>query len=84
MKKETIQLYNRYRNNIYLEQIDKNKWKLCGDLNYCRIIFDDNEMTKIKAVDPDGGPFICVDLFEIKNNKIKTIQDIDGYFYIEV
>lgn len=75
-----IQLYNRYNNNIWLEKISDNMYILDGDVAYCRIIYEDNEMTKIKAVDPDGGPFMMVDNFEIEGNKVKEIVDLNNKF----
>lgn len=75
-----IQLYNRYNNNIWLEKISDNMYELNGDVAYCRIIYEDNEMTIIKAVDPDGGPFMMVDNFEIEGNKVKEIVDLNNKF----
>ena len=58
MSKDIIKLYNRYGDNVYLENLEENKWVLRGG-NYCRIIFDKSP-DDIEAVDPSGGPFLAV------------------------
>ena len=59
MSKDIIKLYNRYGDNIYLENLENNKWVLRGGDDYYRVIFDKSP-DDIKAVDPSGGPFLSV------------------------
>lgn len=70
-----IKLYNRYNENIWLEKKNELEYSLEGNLDYCRIIFEDNECTIIQAVDPSGGPFISINNFEIDNNT-KVLESI--------
>lgn len=68
MKKfpKTINLYNRYRENTYLEQIKENKYQIkCSE--YVRIGYPEGttpEQMKTSLiyefVDPSGGPFMHV------------------------
>lgn len=58
MSKDIIKLYNRYGDNIYLENLAENKWILRGGDHY-RVIFDKSP-NDIKAVDPSGGPFLSI------------------------
>lgn len=73
-----IKLPNRYGNNNYLEQIAGNCWKLVLDKsnNYTRLIGFDGESkigSKVKAIDPEGGPFISVGS-KIDNYTVETIM----------
>ena len=84
---ENIKLYNRYNAKIFLEHIDKDLWQLKAenpeDLNYMRMIYEDNECKKIHAIDPSGGPFISIGS-EIKNiNNTYKVEEIfpNGYIF---
>lgn len=59
-----IQLFNRYNNDIYLEQLSTEpiQYKLCGKFNYMRYGKDENS-ENISFIDPEGGPFIEVGKF---------------------
>ena len=71
-----IDLPNRYREHIYLEQDDNGDWWLGGDGNalaYHRVIFSEGSHDKIHAVDPSGGPFLCIG-YVVGD---KTVTDIE-------
>lgn len=75
----THKLYNRYGDNIYIEQTnDPSKYYLKGDLEYMRVIFDDSNGEKIiQAIDPSGGPYMAIDHFElIDNGSVKKLKSI--------
>ena len=59
-----IPLYNRYNDNLYLENIKDNNWVLKAkdpdDLSYMRIGFTDASHEVIDFIDPSGGPFMEV------------------------
>lgn len=66
---KTYKLYNRYKDNISLEQVDGDTYKLNlpeGSSDMIRVLFGENY--KVEAVDPSGGPFIkagcSIDLYE--------------------
>lgn len=71
-----IDLPNRYREHVYLEQDDNGDWWLAGDGNalaYHSVIFSEDGSRKIHAVDPSGGPFLCIG-YVVGD---KTITDIE-------
>lgn len=71
-----IDLPNRYREHIYLEQDDNGDWWLAGDGNalaYHRVIFSEGSHDKIHAVDPSGGPYLCIG-YVVGD---KTVTDIE-------
>ena len=79
----TIDLPNRYREHIYLEQDDNNDWWLAGDgsaLYYHRVIYGENNDGKIRAVDPSGGPFLCIG-YIVGDKTITNIEFIKGKGY---
>lgn len=57
-------LKNRYGENYFLKQVGVELYKLVGNLDYMRIIFTDDGK-EIYAVDPPGGPFLCIG-YEVK------------------
>lgn len=72
-----IELYNRYNDKNYLEKVQDNKYKLCLENHYLRMI--NNEDGSIRAVDPSGGPFIAKEgyidgFYFTKLNKLKNIK----------
>ena len=85
-----IKLYNRDRANLELvrgPQVEPGifKWSMEVDkehsyiFKYCRVIFSDNDMREIIAIDPSGGPFISVgDELENKYKivRINNVKDI--------
>ena len=81
--KPVIGLRNRYRQNLYLEEIDTNKWILKGSelaLEYLGVNFDD---TGILSVDPSGGPYLAVgDKVPNTSKKILSIEETPaGYIF---
>lgn len=77
---EKIQLSNRHGSNVYIEQADLKAYKLCGDLQYMRIIGD---LDNIYAVDPMGGPYIAVDR-QIAGMQVKSITTDGEKYFITV
>lgn len=81
-----IKLYNRYGENIYLEEIEENKYVLKGNTDWCRVIFSYNSMNSINAIDPSGGPYMAVGNFSIDNDS-KVLNNIreseSGKFILE-
>ena len=91
--KETIHLYNRYDELVYLEHLSGNDWELKGSqfaFQHLGITFDNVDgVEKIYAVDPPGGPFLSVGLTLDSNHKrianirsdnnsyILTLENID-------
>lgn len=69
-----IKLNNRDNNNIYLEKLDNEFWKLSGGLSYYRISENDGV---IDFIDPSGGPFMMIHNFTIEyDNKEHTLREI--------
>lgn len=71
MEKIDLKSYNRYREEVYLDPISENKYRLISPYNY-RVIFNEDGKT-IYALDPSGGPFLSVGSV-IQNKKIKSIS----------
>lgn len=67
---DEIRLFNRNGNNIYLQKIGNFEYLLCGDLDYMRIGYDNKDKEKITFIDPDGGPYMHIDDFELENGGI--------------
>ena len=66
---KTINLNSRYGNKHKLEQISGNCWKLVLDpegpqvyrcIGFENTDFSEKPPIKLKAIDPDGGPFLSV------------------------
>lgn len=77
-EKKTISLYNRYKNKVYLENVEDNKWLLKGgpELSYLRICFLEDH---IFAVDPEGGPYLG-EGETVEGKKITSIKESpEGY-----
>lgn len=78
---ETIKLHARYGYTHTLTNINGNLWQFNADpkaSGYYRII---GELNDIKALDPDGGPFLSVG-DKIENKTIKSIT-CSGVFELE-
>ena len=81
--KSVINLYNRYGDKVWLEHQKDKEWLLKfgakNQSSYMRIIYDVQEdgTHLIKAVDPSGGPFLCIGyVAEGKTvTKIEAIKD---------
>lgn len=77
MTENTLKLYNRYGDNVYLEHLEGDEWVLRGS-EYTRIIFD-KDPSNIKAVDPSGGPFLAEGKKLIEHKKkIVSISSKEG------
>lgn len=80
-----INLYNRYREEIWLEEIEGGVWKLTSKnseaLKYMRLILEDDG--SIEAVDPPGGPFLRVESIIQDNLKINSIEEINQEIFIK-
>ena len=75
--KKKYKLPNRYDFNVSLEKINnENEYclKIKEDITY-RILGNDDE---IKAVDPSGGPFICVG-YQIENCIVEKIYKKNNF-----
>lgn len=57
----------------YLEEIDKDTYKLIPELDYVRVIYQDNNKD-IFAIDPPDGPFMSVDDFEFNGTKVNGFE----------
>lgn len=77
---DKVQRPNRDGAFRHLEHLDRGVFKLCGDFQYISITSENNE---IKAVDPDGGPFIAVG-DTVDGMEIESIQDDGENIFIYV
>lgn len=74
MLKKEIEIKNRYGYYHKLFKINDNEYKFVPD-QYMRVIFENNEKTKIKAVDPYGGPWINCGMIIADNFFVEDIFD---------
>lgn len=65
----------------YLEEIDKNTYKLIPELDFVRVIYQENGKD-ILAVDPTDGPFMSVNSFEFNGKKLKEIKQDKDFILI--
>ena len=83
----TINLYNRYGDKVYLEYLKDNKWVLkFGSENqssYCRVIYNvkEDDTRTINAVDPSGGPYLCVG-YVVEKKTVTKIEESKGEGFI--
>lgn len=73
LKLRKFPLFNRYGDKRFLTEIEPHIFKLCGDLDYLRIISTDDGKG-IYAIDPPGGPFIQINSFIKKDLYVKCID----------
>ena len=78
MKK--FRLPSRYGAYVHLERVGRGVFKLCGDFQYLSIT---RERDEIKAVDPDGGPFIAVGS-KVAGMEVESIRDDGDNIFILV
>lgn len=85
----TYKTISRYSKTRTITEAGENRWKLGGEILYCRAGMDDTNA--ISFVDPDGGPFISRDSalkeyfrdFPDPNVVIDRIESgDDGYVFI--
>ena len=53
-----IKLPNRYKENVYLNYINNNRYELITPDPYYRVGIKDDNINSYSFVDPSGGPFI--------------------------
>lgn len=82
MMKKIFNLYNRYNEKVFLEQITGNKFKLVYPKDsLLRVIYSEDNKT-IMAVDPSGGPFLCINYIVEDNLKVSKIEQQNSDFII--
>ena len=78
-------LLSRYGDKRFLQEIEPEIFKLVGDIDHMRIIYDKD--SHINAIDPPGGPMISVGTFVKNKIFIKSIdfnkEAGDFLFYTE-
>ena len=85
-----IELYNRYGDKNYLDQVDEHIYILRLDPkseSYCRVGLREGTVWEDKEydfVDPAGGPFIQVDSYKIDGKPVKYIYEQNNNIIIEV
>ena len=85
-----MELYNRYGDKNYLDQVDEHIYILRLDPkseNYCRVGLREGTVWEDKEydfVDPAGGPFIQVDSYKIDGKPVKYIYEQNDNIIIEV
>ena len=85
-----IELYNRYEDKNYLDQVDEHIYILRLDPkseSYCRVGLREGTVWEDKEydfVDPAGGPFIQVDSYKIDGKPVKYIYEQNDNIIIEV
>jgi len=77
-----IKLSNRYKRKNYLFRVGAHTWVLHEDnSDFTRVICSEGKKWEDKdyyAIDPDGGPFICVGS-KIDDEEIIKITESDEY-----
>lgn len=58
-ERKKICLKNRYGDKYYLEFIENKTYKLVGELDYLGVTYSEDGKFII-AIDPPGGPFLCI------------------------
>ena len=85
-----MELYNRYGDKNYLDQVDEHIYILRLDPkseSYCRVGLREGTVWEDKEydfVDPAGGPFIQVDSYKIDGKPVKYIYEQNDNIIIEV
>ena len=85
-----MELYNRYGDKNYLDQVDEHIYILRLDPkseSYCRVGLREGTVWEDKEydfVDPAGGPFIQVDSYKIDGKPVKYIYEQNNNIIIEV
>ncbi|MCK9475494.1 MAG: hypothetical protein M0R46_06240 [Candidatus Muirbacterium halophilum] len=55
--------YNRYKEKIIIDKKSNDLYELEMNLQFCRCGYDENDL--LNMVDPTGGPYISVGLFDM-------------------
>lgn len=75
-----IDLPNRYGDHVYLEQDNNGDWWFTGDdkaFTWHRVVLSESSRDKIRAVDPPGGPFLCIG-YIAGDKTVTNIELIEG------
>ena len=83
MQENKIRLPNRYNNEVYLEKIKDNKYKLIHRSTYIRLGTIDGVKDKYNFIDISGGPMISLK-DKLSVGVGKSISMSDGSYIIEV
>lgn len=84
MRSNKIKLYNRYNDEVYLEKIKDNKYKLIHRSPYIKLGTIDGVKDKYNFIDISGGPMISLkDKLSVGVVKSISISD-DSSYIIEV
>ena len=84
MQENKIRLPNRYNNEVYLEKIKDNKYKLIHRSLYIKLGTIDGVKDKYNFIDISGGPMISLkDKLSVGVVKSISISD-DSSYIIEV
>ena len=84
MQENKIRLPNRYNNEVYLEKIKDNKYKLIHRSTYIKLGTIDGVKDKYNFIDISGGPMISLkDKLSVGVVKSISISD-DSSYIIEV
>ena len=83
MLKNKIKLPNRYNEEVYLERIEDNKYKLVHNSSYLRLGFIKDMKDKYSFIDLSGGPMISLK-DKLPVGTVKSISRIDGNYVIDI
>ena len=83
MKENKIRLPNRYNNEVYLEKIKDNKYKLIHRSPYIKLVTIDGVKDKYNFIDISGGPMISLK-DKLSVGVVKSISMSDDSYIIEV
>lgn len=83
MLKNKIKLPNRYNEEVYLERIEDNKYKLVHNSSYLRLGFIKDIKDKYSFIDLSGGPMISLGN-KLSIGVVKSISKINNDYIIEV
>lgn len=83
MKENKIKLPNRYNEEVYLEEVENNKYKLIHNSPYIRRGTINKEKNQLAFIDIEGGSMISLE-DKLPIGIVKSISDVDGDYIIEV
>lgn len=83
MQEDKIKLPNRYNEEVYLERIEDNKYKLVHNSSYLRLGFIKDMRDKYSFIDLSGGPMISLK-DKLPVGTVKSISMSDGSYIIEI
>ena len=83
MPKSKIKLPNRYNDEVYLEEIENDKYKLVHKSSYVRLGMIKETKDKYSFIDINGGPMISLK-DKLSVGVVKSINRIGEDYIIEV